>query len=50
MRAHRVAHMRLSTWGRWNESYLVLRILWVVSLLSTVALAVLCVLETAEVI
>ena len=37
--------MQLSTWRRWNDAWLSLRVGWVLSLASTVAFAVVCVLE-----
>lgn len=37
--------MQVSTWRRWGEAWVSLRIGWVVSLASTIAFAVLSILE-----
>ncbi len=37
--------MKLSTWRRWSEAWVSLRIGWVLSLASTIAFAVLSILE-----
>ena len=40
--------MRLSTWRRWSEAWVSLRIAWSLALVSTVVFAVLCIVELVE--